>query len=75
MRNTVTGIVNVFRDGSHRETLSATLKVGGVKYEYNKAPKVWTELTYGNGSNLFEVCVTINGDGSNPRNTKLIKYL
>lgn len=80
-RITVTGLINVFRESSLRETLSATLKVNGKKYYYPRCPEAWAELTYYNPdrddvTNLYEAIVTINEkDGGNPRSTKLIKYI
>ena len=74
-RKVVTGKLCVYRESSQRETLSAYLKVEDKTYEYYNCPKCFEKLQQPLKSNLLEISVTINEDGSNPRNPTLIKEL
>lgn len=71
MRQNVEGVLNVYREHSGRNTLSATLKVGDQTYYYHTCPKCFSDLNM----NYGRVNVTINDDGSRPNKVTLLEII
>lgn len=76
MRIKYEGIVNVFRNGSYRDTLSATIKLSdGREFYWDICPKSISDLFFFGGpakSNLFKVAFTASQEGRNPRSVKFL---
>lgn len=74
-RKTFEGVLNVFRDSSMVEHLSADVKFkDGTSFFWYRSPKCFNELTTGR-NNLLEVSFIADEDGKNPRNVKVIRYI
>jgi hypothetical protein len=71
-RNRVTGTLNVYRESSQVEHLSAHLIVDGKDFYYPICPKCFDDLIVDGCDNFKCIEVTINEDGSNPRTAKLV---
>lgn len=69
----VVGGLNVYREWSLRETLSATLRLDdGTELYWWKAPKCFTEVDGAYRGQRARISVTLNDNNQNPRNVVVL---
>ena len=71
----VTGRLMVYRDGYIKQRLCAELVVGNERFYYYPAPKCFDDIITDGTKNKAWVEVTIDKNGKNPRNPKLIRVV
>lgn len=72
-RKKFVGIVNVYRESSLGEYLSADVKTDcGQSFYYYRAPKCFDDLIKDGSKNIIKVEFIANEDGSNPRSVKAL---
>lgn len=67
----VVGVLNVYRESSMRETLSAALKVGNETLYWYRAPKCFVDVPNISSQNVRIQCV-LNDNNQNPRHVVVI---